>query len=57
MIPFIYTLGTTSLTAFDERGITYLVAINARWLPHLANEGIQFVHYSTNKVSRQFGLD
>ena len=34
-----------------------MAATNARWLPYLADEGIQFVHYSVNKVSRQFGLD
>ena len=43
---------TTPLTAFDEREITYLVAINAGWLPYLANEGIQFVHYYANRVKR-----
>ena len=48
---------TTSLTTFDERGITYLVAINAGWLPYLADKGIPYVHYSANKVKRQFGLD
>ena len=58
MGPFIDTTETTTpLIAFDERGITYLAAINARWLPYLADEGIQFVHYSANRVSRQFGLD
>ena len=56
--PFIDTAGTTtSLTTFDEKGITYLVATNARWLPYLVDEGIRFVHYSANRVSRQFGLD
>ena len=48
---------TTPFIAFDERGITYLVATNARWLPYLADEGIRFVHYSTNRVRRQFELD
>ena len=38
---------TTQLTGFEERGITYLVATNAGW----------FVHYPTNKVGRQFGMD
>ena len=46
---------TTQLTAFDERGITYLAATNAGWLPYLADEKLQFVHYSANKVRRQFG--
>ena len=58
MGPFIDTARTTTpLTAFDKRGITYLATTNARWLPYLADEDIQFVHYSANKVSRQFGLD
>ena len=48
---------TTPLTAFDERGITYLAATNARWLPYLAEEGIWCVHYSAYRVRRQFGLD
>ena len=52
------TTGTTTpLTAFDEKGITYLAATNARWLPYLADEGICFVHDSANRVRRQFGLD
>ena len=45
------------LTAFDKRGITYLAATNAGWLPYLTSEGIRFVHYSTNRVGRQVGLD
>ena len=58
MGPFTNTARTTTpLTTFDERGITYLAATNATWLPYLADEGVQFVHYSTNKVKRQFGLD
>lgn len=48
---------TTTLTGFDERGITYLVATNAGWLPYLADEGIWFVHYSADRVRRQFRLD
>ena len=53
MGPFIDTTGTTiSLTAFDERGITYLAATNTRWLPYLIDEGIRFVHYSANRVRR-----
>ena len=53
MGPFIDIAETTTpLTTFDERRITYLVATNARWLPYLADEGIQFVHYSANRVSR-----
>ena len=48
---------TTSLTGFDERHITYLATTNAGWLPYLADEGIRFVHYFTNRVKRQFGLD
>ena len=56
--PFVNTVGTpTPLTNFKERGITYLAATNARWLPYLADEGIRFVHYPTNRVKRQFGLD
>ena len=58
MGPFIDITGTTtSLTAFDERGITYLAATNAGWLPYLTDEGIRFVHYSANRVRRQFRLD
>ena len=53
MGPFIdITEITTSLTAFDEKGITYLAATNAGWLPYLAEEGIYFVHYSANRVKR-----
>ena len=48
---------TTLLIGFDKRGITYLVAINAGWLPYLADEGIQLVHYSADRVRRQFRLD
>ena len=51
------TRTTTPLTSFDETGITYLAANNAGWLLYLANEGIRFVHYPTNRVRRQFGLD
>ena len=55
---FVDTVGTTTpLVGFDETGITYLAATNSRWLPYLADEGIRFVHYSTNQVRRQFGLD
>ena len=58
MDPFIDTPGTTTLlTAFDERGITYLATTNAGWLPYLTDKGIHFVHYFTNKVRRQFRLD
>ena len=58
MGPFMaITRTTTPLTAFDERRITYLAATNARWLPYLADKGIQYVHYSTHSVRRQFGLD
>ena len=58
MGPFMLTVRiTTSLTAFDEREIMYLAATNAGWLPSLANKGICYVHYSTNRVRRQFGLD
>jgi len=58
MGPFVDTARTTtSLIAFDERGITYLAATNAGWLPYLADEGIQFVHYSTNRLRRQFRPD
>ena len=58
MGPFTDTTRTTiPLTTFDERGITYLAATNARWLPYLDDEGIQFVQYSANRVKRQFRLD
>ena len=58
MEPFTDTARTTTpLTAFDERWITYLAATNAWWLPYLANKGIQFMHYSTNRVRRQIELD
>ena len=56
--PFMAITGTTTpLTAFDERGITYLAGTNAGWLPYLADKGILYVQYSTHMVSRQFGLD
>ena len=55
---FVDIVGTTTpLAGFDEIGITYLVATNTGWLPYLADEGIRFVHYLTNRVRRQFGLD
>ena len=58
MGPFVDTARTTtSLTTFDERGITYLATTNAGWLPYLVDEVIQFVHYSANRVRRQFRLD
>ena len=48
---FMATTGTTTpLTAFDGRGITSLAATNAKWLPYLADKGICYVHYSTNRV-------
>ena len=34
-----------------------MAATNAGWLPYLTNDGIRFVHYSTDRVRRQFGLD
>ena len=34
-----------------------MAAANARWQLYLIDEGVRFVHYSTNKVRRQFGLD
>ena len=50
---FVDTAGTTTpLTGFNETEITYLAATNAGWLPYLANEGIRFVHYPTNRVRR-----
>ena len=56
--PFADMVGTnTPLTAFNEMRITYLVATNAGWLPYLVDEGVRFVHYSANRVRRQFGLD
>ena len=55
---FVDIVGTTTpLAGFDETGITYLAATNARWLPYLADEGIKFVHYPANRVRRQFELD
>ena len=58
MGPFVDTTGTTTpLTGFKERGITYLAATNAGWLPYLADKGIRFVHYPANRVRKQFGLD
>ena len=58
MSPFIATAGTTTpLTAFDKRGITYLVATNVGWLPYLADEGVRYVHYSAHRVRRQFGFN
>lgn len=55
---FVDTIGTTTLLAgFDETGTTYLAAINAGWLPYLADKGVRFVHYPANRVRRQFGLD
>ena len=55
---FVDTIGTTTpLASFDDVGITYLAATNARWLPYLVNEGVRFVHYPANRVRRQFGLD
>ena len=48
---FVDTVGTTTpLVGFDETRITYLVAINAGWVPYLADEGIRFVHYPANRV-------
>lgn len=45
MGPFMATDGTTTpLTGFDERGVTYLVTTNARWLLYLADEVVQDVH-------------
>ena len=58
MGPFVDTIGTTTpLTRFEERGFTYLAATNVGWLPYLADEGVRFVYYSTDRVRRQFGLD
>ena len=58
MGPFVDIVGTTTLlTGFNERGITYLAAINAGWLPYLGDKGIRFVHYFAVRVRRQFELD
>ena len=55
---FVDTVGTTTpLAGFDEIGISYLAATNARWLPYLVDEGVRFVHYLANRVRRQFRLD
>ena len=51
------TRTTTPLMGFDETRITYLAATNAGWLRYLDDEGIRFVHYPTNRVRRQFGLN
>ena len=41
MGPFVDTAGTTTpLISYDERGITYLAATYAGWLPYMANDGI-----------------
>ena len=48
---------TTLLTAFNEREITCMATTNAWCLPYLVDKGIRYVHYSANKVRRQFGLD
>jgi len=56
MGPFIDIAGTTTmLTAFDKKGITYLAATNAGWLPYFADEGICFMHYSANRVMGSLG--
>ncbi|KAK9999043.1 hypothetical protein SO802_018646 [Lithocarpus litseifolius] len=58
MGPFVDTTETTtSMTGFEERGITYLAATNTEWLPYLADESIRFVHYPANMVRRPFRLD
>ena len=50
---FVDTIETTTpLASFDEIEITYLAATNVEWLPHLADEGIRFVHYPANRVGR-----
>nr|XP_023922362.1 uncharacterized protein LOC112033825 [Quercus suber] len=55
---FADTVGTTHpLADFDERGITYLAATNAGWLPYLADEEVRFVYYPAIRVRRRFGLD
>lgn len=55
--PFMGNAGTTTpLVAYDKREITYLAATNARLLPYLGDEGLRYVHYSTHRVKRQFGL-
>ena len=55
---FVNTVGTTTpLVSFDKIGITYLAATNTGWLPYFADKGIRIVHYPTNRVRRQFGLD
>ena len=58
MRPFIGATSMASpLVADDERGITYLAATNAGWLPYLTNDKVSYVTYPTHKVRRQFGLD
>ena len=58
MGPFMGTTGmTTSLVAYNEKGIIYLVATNVGTLPYLADMGLWYVHYSAHKVMRQFELD
>ena len=34
-----------------------MAVANAGWQLYLIDEGVRFVHYSTNRVRRQFGLD
>ena len=49
MGPFTNTARTTTLLiAFDERGVIYLAATNAKRLPYLTDEGLCFVHYFAN---------
>ena len=58
MGPFVDATKTTApLTGFEERGITYLAATNAGWLPYLVDEGARFMHCSADRVRKQFGLD
>ena len=45
------------MTGFKERGITYLATTNIGRLPYLVDEGVRFMHYSTDRVKRQFGLN
>ena len=52
MGPFIGIAGTTTpLVAYDQRGITYLAATNAGWLPFLAD---WFKGSKINIFDRQF---
>jgi hypothetical protein len=41
----------------DTKSLTYLSAVNPGWLPIWSSKGVEYTHYCTNRVLRQFGLD